>query len=251
MLTSSRALPYNIKDYSQILDNQGKHPVYKIRDLPQDEKPREKLWKYGPAALSVQELLALVLNAGTKKEGVLSMATRVLQEYGERSLASQRDVKHLSQDLDIPPVKAAQIVACAELGRRFFTKNQHGVAVIRTPQDVFEYTIEMRELPKEHLRGLYLNSHHQVIHDEIISIGTIDANIIHPREVFKPALEYAAAAVILVHNHPSGITQPSDADKAITEQLIESGRLLGIELLDHVIVTKDSFESIIPERNNA
>ena len=141
-------------------------------------------------------------------------------------------------------MKASQIIACAELGRRFFAKNVHGVPVIRTPQDVFEYVLDMRGLSKEHLRGLYLNSHHRIIHDEIISIGTIDSNLIHPREVFKPALEYSAVAMILVHNHPSGVTSPSDADIAITKQLKESGKLLGVDLLDHIIVTKDSFESI-------
>jgi len=103
---------------------------------------------------------------------------------------------------------------------------------------------DMRELPKENLRGIYLNAHHKVIHDEIISIGTVDSNIIHPREVFKPALEYSAVAVILVHNHPSGEINPSQADRDITEQLIKVGKILGIDLLDHVIVTKDNFFSI-------
>jgi len=102
----------------------------------------------------------------------------------------------------------------------------------------------MRTLSKEHLRGIYLNAHHKVIHDEVISIGTVNANIIHPREVFKPALEYSAAAVVLVHNHPSGEVGPSDADVDVTKQLIEAGKLLGIALVDHVIVTKDTFQSI-------
>ena len=235
---------YSIIPSGQILDKVSGQKIYKIHDLPAEDKPREKLWKYGPAVLSVRELLILVLNTGTKKEDVISMATRVLEEYGEKSLSSLKDVKTLSQDLDIPPVKASQIIACAELGRRFFAKNVHGVPVIRTPQDVFEYVLDMRGLSKEHLRGLYLNSHHRIIHDEIISIGTIDSNLIHPREVFKPALEYSAVAMILVHNHPSGVTSPSDADIAITKQLKESGKLLGVDLLDHIIVTKDSFESI-------
>ena len=115
---------------------------------------------------------------------------------------------------------------------------------IRTAADIYSYVKDMHDLPKEHLRGIYLNAHYKVIHDEIISIGTVDTSIIHPREVFKPALEFAAAAVILVHNHPSGITDPSDADIAITNQLIKAGQLLGIELIDHVIVTKTSFASI-------
>jgi DNA repair protein RadC len=102
----------------------------------------------------------------------------------------------------------------------------------------------MRTLPKEHLRGLYLNSHHRVIHDEVISIGTIDSNIIHPREVFRPAIAYGAVAVILAHNHPSNIAQPSDEDVKITNQLIEAGKMIGINVLDHVVITKDTFQSV-------
>src|SRR5690606_29005623 len=109
---------------------------------------------------------------------------------------------------------------------------------------VFDYVADLRRLPKEHLRGLYLNGHYKVVRDEVISIGTVDANLVHPREVFRPALEHAAAAVILVHNHPSGVTQASRADIQVTEQLIEAGRLLGIELVDHVIVTKDAYASV-------
>ena len=102
----------------------------------------------------------------------------------------------------------------------------------------------MRDLPKEHLRGIYLNSRYKVIHDEVISIGTLTSNIVHPREVFKPALEYSATAVILAHNHPSGSTKPSTDDILVTKQLIETGKILGVELLDHIIITKNSFASI-------
>lgn len=105
----------------------------------------------------------------------------------------------------------------------------------------------MRDLPKEHLRGLYLDSHYRLIHDEVISIGSLTSNIIHPREVFRPALEYSASAVILAHNHPSGVPKPSEADLAITRQIVEAGKILGISLLDHVIVTKAKFESIPAE----
>lgn len=218
--------------------------VYTIRDLPAEEKPREKLIAHGPSVLSTQELLAVLLNVGTKKEDVLAMSSRVIKEYGERSLVSQRDAQALADDLDIPVTKAVQIVACAELGRRFFKRDGDAATVIRTAKDVFEYVSDMRILPKEHLRGIYLNAHHKVIHDEVISIGTVNTNIIHPREVFKPALEYSAAAVILVHNHPSGEAAASPADVEVTEQLVAAGKLLGISLLDHVVVTKDGFQSV-------
>ncbi len=102
----------------------------------------------------------------------------------------------------------------------------------------------MHNLPKEQLRGLYLDTHHKVIHDEVLSIGTINASMLHPREVFKPAIEYGAAALILVHNHPSGVSTPSQSDIQITEQIVLAGKVLGISLLDHVVVTRDSFTSV-------
>jgi DNA repair protein RadC len=147
--------------------------------------------------------------------------------------------------LDIPLGKACQLVACFELGRRLF-RNADGrkPIIIRTASQVYEYLKDMRDLSKEHLRGLYLDSHYQLIHDELISIGTLTSNLVHPREVFRPAIERSAAALILAHNHPSGIPKPSDADLAITEQIIEAGKVLGISLLDHVIIAKNSHQSI-------
>ena len=226
------------------LDNINKRYVLTIHDLPSEDKPREKLLSRGPKALTSVELLAVVLNTGTTKEDVLTMSSRIMREYGERSVMSISDATKLSIDLDIPIVCASQIVAAAELGRRFYSKNDSSSPTIRTAADVHSYVKDMYDLPKEHLRGIYLNAHFKVIHDEIISIGTVDTNIIHPREVFKPAFEYGAVAMILVHNHPSGITKPSDSDVSITTQLVEAGKMLGIDLIDHVIVTKKSFASI-------
>jgi DNA repair protein RadC len=216
----------------------------KIHDLPEDGRPREKLLAQGPGALSLQELIAVVLGTGSTKEPILEMANRIIREYGERSVMYQTDAKKLSADLDIPEGKACIVVACAELGRRFYAKNASGFTIIRSAKDVHEYLRDMHNLPKEHLRGLYLNSHNQIIHDEVISIGTINANLVHPREVFRPAVEYSAAAIVLAHNHPSGVLKPSTQDIEITKQLIEAGKVIGINILDHVIITKDSFASI-------
>ena len=235
---------YTRKSTKMVLDNETKRYVLTIHDIPNEDRPREKLEKHGPGALSTPELLAVVLNTGTVKEDVMSMSSRIMREYGEKSIMSVVSPKKLAEDLDIPSGKASQIVACAELGRRFYKRNDASAPTIRTAADVFEYAKDMRELSKEHLRGIYLNAHYKVIHDEIISIGTVDTNIIHPREVFRPALEYATVAVILVHNHPSGVTTASDADIAITKQLVEAGKLLGIDLIDHVIVTKNFFTSV-------
>ena len=253
---------YTLKDNDLLLDvdmaslskpvakGEIKKYVLKIKDLPLDEQPREKLLKHGPASLSTPELLAIILQTGTKKEGVLEMASRVLKDYGEKALVSQTDVARIAKDLDIPEIKASQIVACAELGRRFFDKNDIGPAVIRTAEDVYAYLGDMQGLPKEHLRGIYLNTHHRVIHDEVISIGTINSNLIHPREVFKPAIEYGAAGVILAHNHPSGEVTASEADIEITKQLVAVGKVIGINLIDHVIIGKSGFMSIDVDYSN-
>lgn len=230
-----------------ITNSELKPYVLPIRDLPLEQKPREKIFREGPSVLSLAELLAIILNTGTKKEEVLAMTSRIIKEYGEKSIATERNPKKLALDLDIPIIRATQIVAAIELGRRLFERNPSGAQIIRSAKDIHHYTKNMWDLQKEHLRGIYLNNHYKVIHDEIISIGTIDANIVHPREVFRPALEYAAAAVILVHNHPSGNLTPSDADVAVTKQLIDVGKLLGIELIDHVIVSSQGFSSILSQ----
>lgn len=219
--------------------------VWTIRDLPDDERPRERLIKHGPGVLSTHELLAVILNVGTQHEDVLSMASRIVKEYGERSIFAQLDAKTLAEDLGIPLGKALQIVAVGELGRRYFLREREGAVVVRTAKDVFEYVADMRSLPKEHLRGLYVNAHYQIIRDEVISIGTVDANIIHPREIFRPAIAASAVGVILVHNHPSGVLEASAQDRAVTNQIVQAGTLIGIELVDHVIVTSDGFMSIM------
>ena len=233
-----------------ILDGQDKQYVLKLRDLPADERPREKLIKYGPSVLSFAELFAVVLNVGTKKEEVLAMSNRLLKEYGDNTIVNQKDPQKIKELLDIPLGKACQVVACFELGRRFFkTPDGKKPVIVRTATQVYAYLKDMQDLSKEHLRGLYLDSHYQLIHDEVISIGSLTSNIIHPREVFRPALEYSASAVILAHNHPSGISKPSEADIAITRQIVEAGKILGIGLLDHVIIAKTKFESVPVDYN--
>lgn len=235
------------KNVSGLKGKAKQYNVLKLRDLPTQSRPREKMLEQGAAALTVQELLAVVLATGTKKEDLSEMSHRIIKEYGQKNIMSETDASLVSSKYQIPLFKACQIVACAELGRRFYKKPETGLAIIRTPEDVFAYAHDMRELPKEHLRGIYLDTHNRVIHDEYISIGTINSNLVHPREVFRVAVEYNAAAVVLVHNHPSGIVTPSDADIAITKQLISAGKIIGIHILDHVIVTKDHFQSIETE----
>jgi DNA repair protein RadC len=234
---------YNIKDTDLYLDG-SKDYVLRIKDMPLDEQPRERLIKQGPAVLTQQELLSVILNSGSRQEGVLELANRIVKDYGERSIFSEKNAAKLSKDLEVPLVKACQIVACGELGRRLYEKSSAGFIMIRNIRDVYDYLHDMRSLPKEHLRGLYLNSHNRIIHDEVISIGTLSTNVVHVREVFRPAIEYSAVAIVLAHNHPSGITVPSSQDVEVTEQLVKAGKIIGINILDHVIVTKNSFSSI-------
>ena len=236
---------YRLADTTLVLDEADKRYTLKIRDLPAEEKPREKLIKYGPAPLSVGELLAVVLNIGTKKEGILVMSHRLLKEYGEKAIIHEKDPRKLCRAMDVPLTKACQIVACFELGRRFFQSSRRGrPEFLRTAKSVYDYLLDMRALPKEHFRGLYLDAHFRLIHDEVISIGSLNANLVHPREVFKPAMDHGASAVILAHNHPSGVSKPSEADIAVTRQLVEAGRILGLHVLDHVIITARGFTSV-------
>lgn len=238
-------LNYKIQDNDLLLDAEESGYVLRVRDLPKEEKPREKLISFGVKALSVNELLAIILAVGTKKEGVLSISERLIHEYGEKGIVNETDPQKMALDSKIPLIKACQIIACFELGKRFFKNSGINGAAIRSSKDVFNYVKDMRDLSKEQLRGIYLNSHYKVVHTEVVSIGSLTSNIVHPREFFKPAFEYSAAAAIAVHNHPSGTADPSDSDIEITRRFKEAGKILGIDFLDHIIISKNKFISII------
>lgn len=236
---------YKLIDNDLLLSDQ-EVPSYilRVRDLPTEDKPREKLLANGPENLSVSELLAILLGVGTKKEEVMTMAQRILKEYGEKAIVHQTDPSILSESLDIPIAKACQIVASFELGRRFYAQDGGKAVFVRNASQAFEYLKDMSGNKKEHLRGLYLNSRYQVVHEELISVGSLTANIVHPREVFQPAIEHGAVAVIAAHNHPSGNLEPTEADLEVTSQLSAAGKILGIELLDHLVIAGENFKSI-------
>ncbi len=238
-------MPYRLINPGTALEHGRAYKIPRVKDLPEEEKPREKMLKAGIGSLSMAELLAVVLGVGTKKEEVFSMASRLLREYGEKAIAYEKDPRAIEKDLKIPLTKACQIVACFELGRRFYQKKPGGLITIRTAGQAFNYLKDMGQLPKEQFRGLYLNTHYQLVHDEVVSLGTLEASLVQPREVFRPALEYGAAAVIVAHNHPSGILKATKADEEITDKLLAAGRILDIELLDHLIVGKNKYVSIL------
>ncbi|MDD4409105.1 MAG: DNA repair protein RadC [Candidatus Pacebacteria bacterium] len=234
---------YRLSDHDILIDD-DKEYIMRVKDLPENGKPREKMIRYGASTLSVEELLAIILNSGTKKEEVFHMTNRIMKEYGDKNISNQRNPELLSTEMDIPIVKACQIVACFEIGKRFFGKEGGRQITIRKAKSAYEYLKDMHSLPKEQLRGLYLNSRYKLIHDEVISVGSLTSSIVHPREVFKPAIEYSAAAIIIAHNHPSGSSKPTQGDIESTEQLIRAGKILGIELLDHIVIGKNGFSSV-------
>lgn len=204
----------------------------------------------GAKALTLPELIAILLGTGTRKEEVMSMAERILKEYGEKALSSEVSAKRLAELVDIPETKAAQIISALEIGRRFYSEKYGKPAFIKTPEQAYQHFKLIAYGNKEQLRALYLNSRYQVIHDEIISVGTLTANMIHPREVFQPAVEHSAVAVIIAHNHPSGNLEPTKADITTTKQLVEAGKILGIELIDHLVVTVQGYKSILTSIKN-
>lgn len=238
-------MPYRLKT-KQANNGHGRaYEIKRVRDMAEGEKPREKMIAQGVGALSLAELLAVVLGVGTKREEVFVMASRLLREYGEKAIAAQKDPLAIVKELKMPEAKACQIVACFELGRRLFQKKPGGLVTIRNAAQAFAYLKDMGALKKEQFRGLYLNNHYQLIHDEVISIGTIDASLVQAREVFRPALEYGATAIIIAHNHPSGVLKSSRADAEITDQLLAAGKILDVEILDHLIIGENKYLSII------
>jgi len=213
-----------------------------IRDLPRIERPREKLIKYGVNRLSNTELLAVLLRTGKKGESVLAFANRFLHKISLERLSgfSFEEFRKIS---GIGPAKACELLSCLELGRRIFEHKKVNISQLLSPQDVFDNLKDIRVSKKEHFVVFFLDSRNQEIKREIVSIGTINASLVHPREVFEPAVKYLAVQIILAHNHPSGTLEHSEDDLTVNKRLVEAGKILGIEVLDHIIVTKDSFKS--------
>lgn len=238
-------MPYAILDTNQLLYTNPSEYILTVKDLPDEDKPREKLGRVGSKNLSLAELIAVLLGTGTRREEVLGMSQRIIREYGEKALQQESNPRKLAASLDIPLSKACQIVAAFELGRRFYAQKAGKPVFIRNAHQAYEHLQGMSYSPKEQMRGLYLNSRRELIHDEVLSVGTLTANVVHPREVFQPAIIHGAVAVIIAHNHPSGDPTPTPPDRAVTDQLMAAGELLGISLLDHLVITENSFKSII------
>lgn len=214
-------------------------------DVPVHERPRERMLKSGARALSNQELLAILLRSGTKNESVLQLSQRVLSTFDGLVLLKDAAIEELCSINGIGEVKAIELSAAIELGRRIHCMKTEERYVIRSPEDVSNYVMEdMRFLTQEHFDCLYLNTKNQVIHRQTIFIGSLNASIVHPREVFKEAFRRSAASLICLHNHPSGDPTPSREDIEVTKRLHESGKVLGIDVLDHIIIGDQKFVSL-------
>lgn len=215
----------------------------KIKDLAKHEMPREKLIEKGVANLKDYELMAILLRTGTKEKNVLKVSREILAKFPKKKLL-ELDYKNLAKIKGIGPAKACLFLAAFELTKRALEVEDNNLPTINSAKDVVAQLQELRTMKKEHFVVLYLNARSQLIHKETVSIGTLNASLIHPREVFKSAIDQLAASVILAHNHPSGSAEPSEDDLEVTKRLKEAGRILGIEVLDHVIVTKSAYLSL-------
>lgn len=222
----------------------------RICDISAENRPRERLKFNGPSVLSNQELLAILLRTGTRRskkmpsENVIDMSNRVIAEYGLDKLNSL-SLNELMKIRGIGLAKASAIQAAFELNKRV-NAGKLPAKKVKSASDIAHYYREkMKDLKKEHLIAVFLDSKNKIIKDEVISIGTLDSSLVHPREVFKEAIRNSASSLILVHNHPSGDCRPSQEDKRVIDVFNEAGVLLNIRVLDHLIVGKKNWNSLM------
>ncbi|MBA4496153.1 DNA repair protein RadC [Paenactinomyces guangxiensis] len=233
-----------------------KEPVYKyvlLKDVPEEERPRERMLRFGAEHLSNAELIALLLRTGSTGESVLHLAQRLLGELGGLKGLTSASWQELTQIRGIGPAKAVQLLAGVELGRRISRAVPADRLAIRSPDDAVQFVMdELRYEQQEHFICLFLNTKYRVIDKKCIFKGSLNVSVVHPREVFHEAIRRSSAAIICVHNHPSGDPTPSREDLEVTERLIEAGHIMGIDLVDHLIIGDQTYYSmkekgLIPE----
>jgi DNA repair protein RadC len=222
-----------------------------IKDWPKQERPRERLCERGPEALSEAELLAILLATGSSKNGLTALdCSRMLlhQHANLRSLA-RASYAELCRTPGVGPAKASRLYAAFEIGRRAVCENRSMGRTFQISQDVFEaYSVRLRDVKQETFTVILLDSKNRYVREETVALGSLNQSIVHPREVFRPAIQGSAASLILVHNHPSGDPSPSEEDVRVTERLVEAGKLIGIRVLDHIIVGEGRYFSFFDQR---
>lgn len=216
--------------------------------LPGSERPRERLARLGAEALSDAELLALLLRTGVRGADVLALSRRLLAQQGGLRGVARAAPAVLCRAPGVGPAKCATLVAAIEIGRRLACHRLREGEAIQGPVDVYKHFYpRLRDAPHERFLVILLDGRHRVLRAAAVSEGTLTASLVHPREVFRPALEAGSAAVVLVHNHPSGDPTPSQEDRSVTERLARAGEILGIRVLDHVIVAERGYRSLREE----
>lgn len=224
-----------------------------FKNLPVGERPRERLLKYGAESLSLQELLSLIFGRGVKGESVIDISQKLIGIFGSLDKLSEASISELRNIKGIGLAKACQIKACFEIGTRFkkesnpYNKSQF----IKNPSDIYPlFREKVINFHKEYFIVASLNNRNRIINIETISVGTLNSSLIHPRETFEAAIKNHAAGIIICHNHPSGELKPSKDDLVVTHDLIRAGRLLGIEVFDHLVINENEWLSIKKETNN-
>ncbi len=218
----------------------------KIKDLPLDQRPREKAISNGIDTLSDQELLMVILGYGTKKQDVSKIANQILKVSEGLVHFPNLSMERLMEIEGIKLARAVTLSAILELSKRIYRAKAKNLNVIENPKTLTDWLIqEIGPALQEQFMVVYLNVRQEILHHEILFKGTLDRSLVHPREIFKKALENNAAAMIVVHNHPAGSLVPSSADLAVTEKLIKTSRMMEIVFLDHIIVTRNGYTSIL------
>jgi DNA repair protein RadC len=217
----------------------------KIREMLHEDRPRERLRERGPHALSLRELLAILVGSGGRGRSAMDLADEIVASFGSTREMASASVETFSSVSGVGPATACRLRAAIEFGKRMSAATRGEIKVIRSPEDAASLMMdEMKHLDREHFKVILLDSKNSVIGVETVSIGTVNASIVHPREVLKPALMKSATSLILVHNHPTGQTSPSREDILLTRRFEKCGRILGIEIVDHIIIGDGSYESL-------
>jgi DNA repair protein RadC len=226
---------------------------FTIRDLPKSERPRERLKKLGPESLSAHELLVLILGRGVRGESVSMTAQKLLSYFGSLEWIMNASLEDLQTVKGLGLAKASQLRACFEIARRVYTKSElieeNKEKGLTTAKKVYEFIrSKISNYAKEHFVVLSFDARNKFLGVDTVSVGTLDASLIHPRETFDTAIRRHAAYIIVAHNHPSGNAEPSEDDLVITKRLMEASKIMGIEINDHIIVAKNSFFSFKEEK---
>lgn len=217
----------------------------KIHDVHEADRPRERLLRQGAKSLSNQELIAILLGTGTKHESVLAVANSVLLTFEKLHNLKFATLEEMTEIKGIGEAKAVLLLAAIELGRRLASKEGEQRYTIRSPEDAANFLMQdMTSLQQEHFVVLFLNVKNQILHKKTIFVGSLNASIVHPREIFREAVKRSAASIICAHNHPSGVPTPSPEDIDVTTRLYEAGKIVGVDLLDHVIIGDHQFISM-------